>query len=93
MQPTSISDIEKEYNLELDKIVKQIKKQKPKRVLLQFPDGMKPYSTTIATEIEKQTNTEILIYFGTCFGACDVPTDMDKYVDLVVQFGHSAWKF
>lgn len=96
MQKKSISELEGEYELEIDKIIKEIKKQKAKFVLLQFPDGLKPYSTTIADEIEKRADCEILIWLGDCFGACDIPLEVEKLkpkVDLIVQFGHTKWKF
>lgn len=94
MQKKTISEIEEEYDLELGKIEKEIKKLKAKRVLLQFPDGMKPYSTTIVDEFEKRIGkVEFLIWMGSCFGACDVPNlPKDMKVDLIVQFGHSKWK-
>jgi len=93
MQKKSISEIEEEYDLELDKIVKTIKKQKAKRVLLQFPDGMKPYSTAIVDELESRLkNVEFLIWLGSCFGACDTPNlPKEMKVDLVVQFGHTEF--
>lgn len=88
----TISEIEKLYNLELLKIVKTIKKNKAKTILLQFPDGMKPYSIVICEELERMMpNIEFSIWLGTCYGACDVPSVKD--IDLVVQFGHSAWRF
>ncbi len=94
MQHKSFSEIEKEYELEIDKVVKTIKKNKAKLVLLQFPDGLKPYSTTIAEEIEKRTNAECFIWLGSCFGACDVPLQVEKLrIDLIIQFGHSAWPY
>ena len=95
MKLKNLQDLE--YDLELDRVIKEIKKQKAKRVLIQFPDGLKPYATTIAEEITKKTNNkaEILIYFGSCFGACDTPIEEAKSadIDLIVQFGHSAWNF
>jgi len=94
MQKKSIQEINKIYDLEIDKIVKNIKKEKAKLVLLQFPEGLKPYSTTIADEIEKKTNIEIMIWMGSCFGACDVPLEVERLgIGLIVQFGHSEWKF
>ncbi len=98
MQKKSILEIEREYDLEIDKIIKEIKKQRAKLVLLQFPDGLKPYATTVADEIQNRMKklgkeTEILIWLGDCFGACDVPLEVEKLgVDLIVQFGHSEWK-
>ena len=91
MQPKSILEIEREYDLEIDKIIKTIKKNKAKKVLLQFPDGLKPFSTLIASEIEKKANCECMIWFGSCYGACDIPNV--KKLDMIVQFGHSKWNF
>jgi len=90
-----LQDIQEEYDLELARIIRIIKKEKAKRVLLQFPDGLKPYATTIADYLEeKLKNVEFFIWLGSCFGACDVP-DVPEVpeVDLVVQFGHSPWKY
>ncbi len=100
MQKKSIYELEREYNLDIGKIIARIKKEKAKLVLLQFPDGMKPYAVTIADEIEKRCrdrkiNAEFLIWLGRCYGACDVPnvSELKPKIDLIVQFGHSKWKF
>lgn len=91
MHQKTIEELEQEYDLELDKIITKIKKAQPKTVLLQFPDGLKPYSITILDEIKKSTkNTEFFIWIGSCFGACDIPNVKD--IDLLIQFGHSPWK-
>jgi len=90
----SIVEIEKEYELEIPKIMRIIKKKKAQKVLLQFPDGLKPYSTVIANEIENKTGCNCMIWLGDCFGACDVPLEVEKLgVDLIVQFGHSKWNY
>lgn len=92
MQKKTIEEINEIYDLELDRIVNTIKKEKAKRVLLQFPEGLKPYSTVIAEDIEKKTRSEVIIWLGTCFGACDIPLGTDRLgIDLVIQFGHSPW--
>ena len=94
MKPKTIQEINQIYNLEIQKIVKTIKKQKPKNILLQFPEGMKPYSQTITDEIESQTNTNCMIWLDSCFGACDIPIETkDLGTDLIIQFGHSKWNF
>ncbi|MCX6748148.1 MAG: diphthamide synthesis protein [Candidatus Pacearchaeota archaeon] len=94
MQNKTISEIEQEYDLEIDRIVSEIKKNNAKRVLLQFPDGMKPYSTVIAKEIESKTKATCLIWLSSCFGACDTPNlgASEKDIDLVISFGHSERK-
>lgn len=85
------------YNLEQDfaKLEDSIKKIKPKSILLQFPDGLKPYATEITKkvrEISKRVNKKdvfVKIWLGSCFGACDIP---NSDCDLLVQFGHAPWK-
>ncbi len=90
----SISEISEVYDLELDKIMKTIKKQKSKKVLLQFPEGMKPYAQVINDYIEDKTKCQCFIWMGSCYGACDVPLETEKLgIDLIIQFGHSEWKF
>lgn len=95
MEKKSISEINEIYDLELDKIIKTITKQKAKKVLLQFPEGLKPYSTTIVKYLkEKIKSTEFIIWMDTCYGACDVPIETEKLgIDLIIQFGHSNWKY
>jgi len=82
-----------EYDLELDRVVKEIRKIKAKRVCIQLPDGLKPEADKIQGQIEKDTDAEVLIWLGSCYGACDTP-NLDKLdVDLLIQWGHSEWKF
>jgi len=86
-----IKEICEKYDLELDSVVAQIKKQKAKLVVLQFPDGLKPCATDVVDYLEEKTGAEFLIWFGTCFGACDTPVGLEKIkpkIDLIVQFGH-----
>ena len=90
----SIEEINEMYGLEIPKIVRQIKNKKAGKVLLQFPEGLKPYAQVICDEVSEKANCECFIWMGTCFGACDVPLEVEKLgVDMIVQFGHSAWKF
>ena len=90
-----ISLNESDYDLELDRITREIKKHKARRVLIQLPDGLKPQAVNIVKELKKHTKAEIFIWAGSCYGACDVPlAEAEKMkVDLIVQFGHSAWDF
>jgi len=88
----SIQEIEKIYDLELERIISEIRKSKPKLVLLQFPDGLKLYATAIVDYLQEKTDAEFLIWFETCFGACDTPQGLEKIkpqIDLVIQFGHN----
>jgi len=75
-----------EYDLELDKVVKEIKKNNAETVLLQLGDGLKPRATEITKLLEKETSAQIFIWSDSCYGACDVP---NVKVDLIIQFGHN----
>ena len=76
------------YDLEMERIIKEIKKVKAKKVCIQLPDGLKKYAGDIKDRLERETRTEVLIWLGSCYGACDVP---DIKVDLLVQWGHEKW--
>ena len=85
----TIKQLNELYDLELDKVVTQIKKQKAKLVLLQFPDGLKQYATAVVDYLEENTNAEFMIWLDSCYGACDSPVLEKNLVDLVIQFGHN----
>ncbi len=92
MKNKSLAELQEKYNLELDKIIKEVKKSKAKLVLLQFPDGLKQYATSAVDYLKEETNAEFLIWLGSCFGACDVPVGIEKLkpkIDLIIQFGHN----
>ena len=88
-----MENIDEGYDLELDKAVEQIKKQKAKRILIQLPEGLKPKATEIVDYFEKEfPMKEFLIWFDSCYGACDVPLETERLgIDLIIQFGHSEW--
>ncbi len=81
------------YDLRLDEIVEKIKLEKANLVLLQFPEGLKTHATLIVDNLKKQLRSvDFLIWFGSCFGACDTPVGLEKLtpeIDLVIQFGHN----
>ena len=82
-----------DYDLELEKVVEKIKKEKAKLVCIQLPDGLKPEAKFIQNEIESKTNAKVIIWAGSCFGSCDIPLEIEKLgVDLLIQFGHSPWQ-
>ena len=80
------------YDLELIKLIDDINKNDYKQVLLQFPDGLKYYSKEVVDELEANTKATFITFFGTCFGACDVPISLEKLdFDLCVQWGHTTF--
>jgi 2-(3-amino-3-carboxypropyl)histidine synthase len=80
------------YDLELEKIVEEVKKNNHKQILLQFPDGLKMYAKEVVDYLKKHTNAEYYIYMGSCFGACDLPIHLEKLgFTLCIQWGHSEF--
>ena len=81
-----------EFDLELDKAAERIMKENAKRVCIQLPDGLKPRAKEIVDELSKKTSAEFVIWLGSCYGACDVPTQVESLgVDLIIQWGHSEY--
>ncbi len=80
------------YDLELDKVEKEIALNGHKKVIIQLPAGLKPKAKDIQIHLlEKYPDLKITFWAGNCFGACDTP-DI-KGFDLFVAFGHSTWKY
>lgn len=82
------------YDLELERVKKIIKREKPKKLCIQFADGLKQFSGKVHDVLKSEfPECDIFIWGGTCFGACDTPIVLKNYnFDLVIQFGHSEWK-
>lgn len=80
------------YDLELDRVVEHIRKQEAKLVCIQLPEGLKPDAKGIQERVERDTGANVIIWMGSCYGACDVPLEVERLgVDLLVQWGHSEW--
>ena len=80
------------YKLELEKAVEEIKKRNSKQVLIQLPDGLKNKSDEVVDFIEANTNAKAFILLGSCFGACDLPLNLDTLnIDLIIQWGHNRF--
>ena len=77
-----------ELDLEINKAIEKIHQTKAKLVCLQLPDGLKPLASEIKDKLENKTGAEILIWLGSCYGACDTAAVDKLGVDLLIQFGH-----
>ncbi len=89
----NLEELNKKYDLELERVVSEIRSSKARMVLLQFADGLKIYATSVVDYLEKKTGAEFMIYLGSCFGACDYPVgleDLKPKIDMIIQFGHNS---
>ena len=81
-----------QYDLELDAVEKKIKAEKAKIVCIQLPEGIRPLARDIVLELEKRTGAKVITWLGSCWGACDLPLEVNRLgVNLLVQWGHSEW--
>ncbi len=82
-----------QYDLELEKAIAKIKEEDAKLICIQLPDGLKPYADRMQGEIEKATSARVVIWAGSCYGACDAAVEAQRLgVDLLIQWGHAEWR-
>jgi len=83
-----------DYDLELDRLYSEIERNNAKKILIQLPDGLKPYANTIQEEVKNRFDSQVVFWAGSCFGACDAPIHVRNLgFDLLVQFGHAPWRY
>lgn len=82
------------YDFEMKRILREIKKNKAKFIGLQFPEGLKAHAVYIAREIEEKTNAKTVIFIDSIYGACDTKKKEAKMLglDLIFHFGHTKFK-
>lgn len=81
-----------DYDLELQKAITEIRKNKAKTVCIQLPDGLKQKAKEIVDALETETGAKVLIWLGSCFGACDLPLGLERInVDLLISWGHNPF--
>ena len=78
------------FDFEEKRIIDEISKHNAKRVLLQFPEGLKSEGPRLVKIIEKM-GVLALLSGDPCYGACDIfKNDLNLFnIDLIFHFGHS----
>jgi 2-(3-amino-3-carboxypropyl)histidine synthase len=79
------------FQLEEAKIVEEIRRRGSKRVLLQLPEGLKPFGYGVAKLLEQKAEVEVFLSGDPCYGACDLALGSKAHVDadLLVHVGHA----
>tara|TARA_Y100000310_G_C20704257_1_gene833409 strand:- start:12339 stop:13328 length:990 start_codon:yes stop_codon:yes gene_type:complete len=79
-------------DFELDKLKEELKKIKPKRILVQLPEGIKQNSFEVQKAIES-LGIEVIFSGETAWGGCSIATYEAEAlnVDLLVHFGHAKF--
>jgi 2-(3-amino-3-carboxypropyl)histidine synthase len=81
------------FDFEKDRLLAEIIKRKAKRVLLQFPEGLKTEAFTLARLIESKTGATAFVSADPCYGGCDLALDEASRlnVHLIVHYGHTPY--
>ncbi|KAL2738044.1 2-(3-amino-3-carboxypropyl)histidine synthase subunit 1 isoform X2 [Vespula squamosa] len=89
---TAIAALPNNYNFEIHKSIWRIRETKANRVVLQMPEGLLMYATTIADIIENFTDAETIIMGDVTYGACciDDYTARALDADFMIHYGHSC---
>ena len=79
-------------DFEKDKLIKELKRIKPKRVLIQLAEGIKQNSTELA-EVFNELGIETIFSGETSWGACAPAIQEAEALgaDLIVHFGHAEF--
>ncbi len=79
------------YDLELDRVTSEIMERGAQKILLQLPDGMRPFAFQLVEAIERATDATVLLSGDSCYGACDIALNQARElgVDLIVHYGHT----
>jgi len=79
------------FELEKNRVIEYIRNGKYRRVLLQFPEGLKPKGFELARELERRSGAEIILSADACYGACDLAFGAQSVLkaDAIVHYGHS----
>jgi 2-(3-amino-3-carboxypropyl)histidine synthase len=79
------------YDLEEARLVEEIKRRSPHRILLQLPEGLKPLAAKLAQKLQDTSGVEVLLSGDPCYGACDLALQQMKQLraDLLIHVGHA----
>ena len=81
------------YDFEEERLLKELKQRKPKRVLLQVPEGLKKEAVRLAELIQDKAKVQVVVSGEPLWGACDIAISEAKIIqaDLIVIYGHAPF--
>jgi len=81
------------FDFEKDRLLEAVTKRKAKKVLLQFPEGLKTEAFALSRLIESKTGATVFVSADPCYGGCDLALDdaLRLNVHLIVHYGHTPY--
>ncbi len=91
MNKEDVHDFCKYYEIDYKKIISFIEENKPKKILLQAPDGLKKLLICIYEKIKDLTT--VIFSSSPSYGACDLPVEeIEKLgVNALIHIGHNKY--
>jgi len=88
----NLSQFTKLFDLEINKIKKEIKEDKNKYIGLELPEGMKKFISELSLYLEKELKKKVVISSEPCFGACDIKHHQFESVGIktIIHMGNGA---
>ena len=79
-------------DFEKQKLIEELRKHNPKKVLVQLAEGIKQNAVEISSWIE-ELGIEVIFSGETCWGGCSIAIQEAQAlgVDLIVHFGHAQF--
>jgi len=77
------------YNLEVEKVIDEVKSRGARRVLIQAPDGLKQYLRDLHERLVKEGAT-VVLSADPCYGGCDLADEEAAFIgaELLIHIGH-----
>jgi len=77
------------YDLEVERVVKEVKSRGARRVLIQTPDGLKQYLKDLHERLVKEGIT-VVLSADPCYGGCDLADEEAALMgaELLIHVGH-----
>ncbi len=85
------------YRIDLDLAARAARRIRARRIVVQMPDGLKPYGWIIIRCLEEligDVGAEVYLHLDSTFGACDLhygQLEATIKPDLIVHIGHSPY--
>jgi 2-(3-amino-3-carboxypropyl)histidine synthase len=81
------------FDFEKDRLLEEVTKRKAKKILLQFPEGLKTEAFALSRLVESKTGATVFVSADPCYGGCDLALDdaLRLNVHLIVHYGHTPY--
>ncbi|MCX8182276.1 MAG: diphthamide biosynthesis enzyme Dph2 [Candidatus Methanomethyliaceae archaeon] len=80
------------YNFEVEKIINEVRSRGAKTVLVQAPDGLKPYLKDLWMKL---SSVGVTVYISTdpCYGGCDLADGIGRKLgaEMLIHIGHNKF--